>query len=239
MTPSDVAKATRVAIAQIQEKLAPLGMVEGAYEAFRAGHMPEKGAYWYSATVFNGLSEAELDKLEDRLPYPVPEQSKAVLPPTLRQFLSVTNGMHCHNLSIYGDQGRMDHGVGMPIDLGTPQLVRPPNISKLWFCFGSMNGPSTSQGKLYLTEDEEVFLAHRDTGDIGARWSGMVEFLTSEVPRLLAAHDARGDILPGMSELPGNTENWEATAERAKYGLFLWRKPFRRFSIWIAGLRRH
>lgn len=236
MTRSDVAKATKAAIAQIREKLAPLGMVEGAFEAFRAGHMPEKGPYWYSATVFNGLSEAELDKLEDRLPYPVPEQSKAVIPTTLRQFLSVTNGMHCHSLSIYGDQGRMDHGAGMPFDLGTPQLVRPPNISKRWFCFGSMNGPWTSQGELYLTESEEVVLVHRDTGDIGARWSGMAEFLRSEVPRLLAAYDARGDILPGMSELPGATADWEAKAERAKYGSYLWKKPFRAFSIWVRSL---
>ncbi len=238
MNSSNVTQATKAAIAEIRRRLEPLGVVNGAFEAFRAGHMPEKGPGWYSATVFNGLSEVELDKLESRLPFPVPEQTEAIIPAPLRQLLSVTNGMHCHNLSIYGEQGRIDHGAGMPFDLGNPQLVRPPGIPKLWFCFGSMNGPWASQGTLYLTERDEVALVHRDTGDIGARWPGLAEFLSSEVPRLLSSYDEKGDLLPDASEMPGDTANWEAKAERAKYGPFLWKKPFRALSIWITSLWR-
>ncbi len=126
MNSPSVTEATKAAIAQIRRMLEPFGAVDGAFEAFRAGHMPEKGPYWYSATVFNGLSEAELDKLENRLPFPVPEQTKAVIPAPLREFLSVTNGMHCHNLSIYGEQGRIDHGAGMPFDLGNPNSCGHP-----------------------------------------------------------------------------------------------------------------
>lgn len=231
MNSLSITEATRAAIAEIRRTLEPLGVVDGAYEAFRAGHIPEKAPYKYSATVFNGLSEAELENLENRLPFPVPEQTKAIIPTTLREFLSVTNGMHCHNLSIYGDQGRIDHGAGMPFDLGTPQLDRPPNIPKLWLCFGSMNGPWASQGKLFLSETGEIVLVHKHTGDIGARWSGLAEFLQTEVPRLLSIHDRKGDVLLGVSQLPGNTQDWEEKAEHAMLKAAGWRGYLRRFVL--------
>ncbi len=237
MNSSSVTEATKAATAEIRRRLEPFGVVDGAFEAFRAGHMPEKGPYWYSATVFNGLSEFELNKLECRLPFPAPEQAKAVIPTPLRQFLTVTNGMRCHNLAIYGDQGRIDQGAGAPFDLSNPQLVRPPNVPKRWFCFGSMNGPWASQGELYLTESEEVVLVHRDTGDIGERWSDLSEFLSSEITRILSSHDAKGDMLPGAFEFPGDTADWEAKAERARYGPFGWKKLFRGLSIWLANIR--
>ncbi|MEZ5888557.1 MAG: SMI1/KNR4 family protein [Paracoccaceae bacterium] len=233
MSTPNVTRATKEAIAEIRRKLEPYGMVEGAFDAFRAGYMPEKGPEWYSATVFNGLSPSELDKLESRLPFPVPEQAKASIPKPLREFLSVTNGLHCHNLSIHGDQGRIDHGAGMPFDLGVPQLVKPPNIPKLWFCFGSMNGPSFSQGTLFFTNEKEIALVHRDTGDIGARWSGLAEFLQTEIPRLLSIHDPKGDVLPGANKLPGNTQSWEEKAELAKLMAAGWRGYLPRVIRWL------
>jgi hypothetical protein len=236
---SGVTEAASFAIAKIRAQLAPLGVIEGLNGEFRAGHMPEKGPEWYSATVFSGLSESEIDELESQLPYPVPEQTRARIPMQMRELLAVANGMICHNLSIYGMYWRIERAVGAPIGLSYGQIERPPHTPKTWFGFGSMNGPWASQGELYLTENEEVVLAHRDTGDIGARWPSMADFLMSEVPRLLAAYDARGDILPGMSELPCDTAEWEAKAERAMYGPLLWKKPFRRLSIWMAGLRSH
>jgi hypothetical protein len=229
MSMPSVTEATKAAIAQIRHTLEPFGVVDGAFEAFRAGHMPEKGPSWYSATVFNGLSEAELSKLEDRLPYLGSEQSKAVIPAPLRELLRVTNGLHCHNLSIYGEQGRIDHGAGMPFDLGTPQLERPPEVPNTWFCFGSMNGLWFSQGALFLTDEETVVLVHRDTGDIGAQWDGLAEFLLTEIPHLLSIHDSKGDVLPDASLLPGSTQDWEEKAERAKRKAAGWRGYVHRF----------
>ncbi len=79
-----------------------------------------------------------------------------------------------------------------------------------------MNGPWFSQGELYLSDAGEVALVHPDTGEIGARWAGLAEFLQSEIPRLLGIHDNKGDVLPSASHLPGNTQNWEEQAEHAK-----------------------
>jgi hypothetical protein len=216
MNALSTAETTQVAIKEIWRLLGPRGSVEGAFDAFRAGHMPEKGPFWYSATVFNGLSEEEIDALESRLPYPVPEQTQAKIPLPMREFLSVTNGLNLHNLSIYGQQGRIDQGAGAPFDLGVPQLGRPPNVPKNWFCIGGMNGPWASQGEIYLSTQNEVVLVHRDTGDVGARWPSFAAFLSSEIPRLLSIHDNKGDLLPGVSKLPGDTDNWEKLAERAK-----------------------
>ena len=236
MSLSGVTEAALCAIAKIRAQLAPLGIIEGPNGAFRAGHMPEKGPEWYSATIFGGLSDSEIDELESQLPYPIPEQSRARIPIQMREFLAVANGMKCHNLSIYGMYWRIERAVGAPIGLHYGQLGRPQNIPKLWFGFGSMNGPWYSQGTLYLTEREEVVLVHRDTGDIGARWPGLGEFLSSEIARLLSLYGERGDLLQGASELPGDTADWEAKAERAKYGPFRWKKPFRALSNWITGL---
>lgn len=215
MSSPSVMEATTVAIAEIRRTLAPFGIVEGAHGAFRAGHMPEIAPFCYSARVFNGLSKGELDRLESQLPFPNPEQTKAVIPAPLCELLSVTNGLDCHNLVIFGQHGRIDQGVGAPLSLSFSQKERPPGVSRLWFCFGAMSGPRASQGALYLTEKDEVVLVHRDTGEIGTRWPGLVDFLQTEIPRLLNIHDANGRIFPAASALPGNTSDWEEKAERA------------------------
>lgn len=230
MSKTSVTEATQTVIREIWQVLGPRGGVEGAFNAFRAGHMPEKGPYWYSATVFNGLSEDEIDELEGQLPYPVPEQTRAKIPQSMRELLSVTNGLHVHNLSIDGQQGRIDQGAGAPYSLSPGQLVRPPGVPKTWFGIGTMNGPRRSQGKLFLTEQDEVVLVHRDSGDIGARWLNLAEFLTQEIPRLLSVHDDKGDPIPGESELPGDTSDWEEVAERAHRAEFGWRGWLRRLA---------
>jgi len=228
MTSSTVSEATQTAIKEIWRVLGPRGSVEGAFNAFRAGHMPEKGPFWYSASVFNGLSADEIDELEDQLPYPHPEQTKAKIPPPMRDFLGVTNGLRLHNLSIGGQQGRIDQGVGAPHSLYAGQLGRPPGVPKIWFSIGSMNGPWRSQGKLFLTEHDEVVLVHRDTGDIGAEWPSLAEFLVQEVPRLLHLHDEKGEPRPGGRRLPGDTDNWEEIAERSYRVRFGWRGLLKR-----------
>jgi hypothetical protein len=230
MTAITSVEAAQAAVAEIWRALGPRGAVEGAFKAFRAGHMPKKGPYWYSATVFNGLSEPEIDKLESQLPYPVPEQTRAKIPRSMRDLLSVTNGLHLHNLSLDGQQGRVDHGAGAPYSLALAQLERPPGVPKTWFCIGTMNGPRRSQGKLLLTESEEVVLVHRDRGDIGARWPDLADFLVREIPRLLRVHDDRGDLVPGESNLPGNTVNWEEIAVPAIGGNSGWRGRLRPLS---------
>jgi hypothetical protein len=195
--------------------------------------MPEKGPFWYSATVFNGLSEAEIGELESQLPYPVPEQTQARIPTSMREFLAVSNGLHCHNLSIYGMYWRSEPAIGAPIGLHYGQIERAPNTPKTWFGFGSMNGPWASQGTLYLTDQEEVALVHQDTGDIGARWSGLAEFFQTEIPRLLSIHDSKGDVLPDESKLPGSTQSWEEKAELAKLKAAGWRGYLPRVTRWL------
>ncbi|MBN8630380.1 MAG: SMI1/KNR4 family protein [Rhodobacterales bacterium] len=228
MNSSSVTEATQTAIREIWRVLGPRGSVEGAFNAFRAGHMPEKGPYWYSASVFNGLSDEEIDELEDQLPYPHPEQTRARIPQPMRDFLAVTNGLNLHSLSISGQQGRIDHGAGAPFSLATNQLERAPGVSKTWFGIGAMNGPWRSQGSIFLTDKDEVTLMHRDSGDIGARWPNLGDFLAQEIPRLLRIHDEKGDPLPGESLLPGDTARWEEIAERAYRVRFGWRGKLRR-----------
>lgn len=228
-----VVEAVQTAIAEIWRVLGPRGAVEGAFNAFRAGHRPEKDQYWYSATVFNGLSEAEIDRLESQLPYPVPEQTGAKIPQPMRDLLSVTNGLLVHNLSIYGQHGRIDHGAGMPHSLLFAQRGHPPGIPKTWFAIGSMNGPHRSQGTLFLTEGDEVVLVHRDNGEIGPRWPDLADFLLAEIPRLLRIHDEKGDPLPGHSELPGDTGGWEDIAERAYRARVGWRGRRGRVLEWL------
>lgn len=217
MVSSPVAEATGFAIAEIRRILEPRGVVDGPFHAFKAGHMPDKGPAWYSANVYNGLDDAEIDELEAELDFPIPEQTEAHIPAPLRAFLRVTNGLECHALSIYGDAAKIEHAVAAPISLryGQYPTERAPDIPRTWFGFGSINGPWASQGLLYLTEVEEVVLAHRDTGQIGARWHDLSDFLVSEIPRQLAVHDPDGDLRAGCAVLPGETSDWEEIARRA------------------------
>jgi hypothetical protein len=214
MTAVDVRETARRVIADIRSQLAPFGLREGKYGAFRAGHAPRRGEFAFSGTVFGGLSENEIDELERSLPYPVPEQSCAIIPDAFRDFLSVSNGLRVHALSINGMYWRLGDGVGAPIGLHYPNLERPHGIPRLWFGFGTINGAWYSQGTLYMAETGEVLLVERNAGLIGATWPDFAAFLLQEVARQLASHSPDGDPLPGYEALPQFTQSWEMIAKR-------------------------
>jgi hypothetical protein len=217
MNKPDATEAAHQAIRVIRAKFALGDFRDGPNGAFRAGNVPEKNEHYYSTAVYSGLSEIELDKLEDSLSFPIPEQTRAHIPGDFRAFLRIANGLRLFGLSINGMYWKSDPNVGAPVGLRTELLERPVQIPKLYFGFGSINGRWSSQGTLYLTQTGEVVLMERYTCAVGARWPNLCEFLGQEIPRLLRSFDPKGSLLPGGKHLPiENEEIWEALAERAQ-----------------------
>jgi hypothetical protein len=214
---SDATEASHQAITEIRAKFAPGDFRDGSNGAFRAGNVPEKSEHYYSTAVYSGLSEAELDKLENSLPYPVPEQTRAHIPEDYRAFLRIANGLRLFGLSMNGMYWKPNPNVGAPVGLNLESLGRPVQIPKLYFGFGSINGRWFSQGKLYLTQTGQVVLIESYTCTVGATWPSFGEFLGQEIPRLLRSFDSKGNPFSGAKHLPIEDEDvWEALAERAQ-----------------------
>jgi len=175
--------------------------------------MPHVSEFAFGASLFSGLSEAEIDELEKSLPYPVPEQMRANIPNQFRAFLRNANGLKLFGLSINGMYWRIEPVVGAPIGLHYGGLERPPNVPKFHFGFGSINGTGAASGKLFLTETGQVELIHRDIGVLGAAWGSFAEFLEQEIERQLTIRDTEGRLLLGYPALPGDTLEWETQSK--------------------------
>ena len=219
MTESDETGATRMAIARIRKRLAPLGLVEGENGAFMAGHGPKRAPLYYSAVVYSGLDDDDIRDLEYQLDYLlsyIPELLPFSISTPYRDFLRITNGLRFHCLNLSGHFCISAPTVGAPIGLDYSQMDRPNRVPNSSFGIGSMNGPRISQGKLYLTESGTVQLVDPYEGEVGAEWSSLSAFLRSEIPRLLDAYDDDGYLRVGASPYPFEPEIWEAIAEKHK-----------------------
>lgn len=211
---ADVERAVRQAIADIRHRFGPWATEEGRDGAFMAGPQPKKGEFHFAATVYSGRSDAEIDKMERWLPYPT-SQSGAHIPDPLRTFYAAANGLRVLQLAIFGDYSRMEPGVGAPIGLNYGSIERPPGVPETWFGFGSINGRWYAQGILFLVGGQDVRLVHSEDGRVGAVWPDFGTFLVQEVNRQIDIHDPDGDLRPGASPLPGDTEDWEISAKAA------------------------
>ncbi len=212
----NIVKSSLAACSAIKQRLSPFGLIESPDGAFRAGHFPNIAPFYDGGEVFRSLSEANIDELEAQLPYPVPEKTKAVIPAPVRGLLSVTNVLKLFGLAIGGAYWMMSPKVGGPYGLGTYIQETPAFMSKFHFCFGSINGAWSSQAKLCLSPEGQVLMVHRDVHLIGMVWESLSAFITSEVERQLDIHDDTGQVRPGCTHLPGDTDDWEeiAAAER-------------------------
>ncbi|MCW1919157.1 hypothetical protein NX862_10335 [Rhodobacter sp. KR11] len=211
--PNSISETLRRTDLLLREAYDHLGFVEGPDDAFQTGNLPHVSPLAYLCTRYPGLDDQGLLAAE--------EEAGGYVPEPYRALLSHMNGARILGISLLGATGGLLHrsvqGIGQPISLRYSNVVeRPAYIPAGSLGIGAINGPSYSQGHLYLASTGEVELYNAALDRVGARWASLAIFLAEEIPRRMAFHDDRGHRLAGAKLLPGDTEDWEDLAKAAR-----------------------
>jgi len=197
----------------MRERYDRLGFVDAENGAYQTGHLPHVGPLAYLCTRYAGLDDNGVRDAES--------ECERYIPEPYRELLRHMNGAWLLGVSlnggILGSVDRSGIGIGKPISLRYQNAVeRPDYIPNGHLGIGSINGPWSSQGHLYLTSLGEVEMYNARFNMIGARWSSLVVFLEEEISRRLLLYDYEGKELDHAKLLPGDTEDWERLAQEAK-----------------------
>lgn len=163
------------------------------------GKAPHIAPQAWLHSIYPGLSNKEIDDLQD--------DCNHIIPDSYRKFLLTTNGLGVFNttLSLYGK--RKNHirtvaNVWQPFDIVTPNTIeRPKNARHDILIIGSY---SYDGSKLYIDNiTQQVHLCERYDAASLYVWESFEAMLSSEVKRLMTLFDKEGKkIVRGKSTLP-------------------------------------
>ncbi|HYD07496.1 MAG TPA: hypothetical protein VEC60_17295 [Reyranella sp.] len=130
-------------------------------------------------------------------------------------YLQEFNGLHAFNgfLSVRGFGPYPAGDMGQPVYLDYGNWVeRAPSLDAQDLCVAAMTGSFLS-ADVVLDRHGRARLVHSGTGEVGAEWPSLREFLTSEVLRLGSLHDRQGRPLVSLHELwPDGAVGWDGPA---------------------------
>ena len=211
---------------QLRERLDHLGYVEEQPGAFATGHVPHIAPYAYLCRWYTGIHRERRDAAESESGGPVHQD--------YWDLLTHTNGANFLGVSLHGVIGGLvDRSgtiiVGQPISLRYQNGVeRADYIPRDHLGIGAINGEWSSQGHLYLASTGEIELYNARFDMVGARWRSLGEFLAEEIPRRFSLYDRSGHQIEGAKLLPGDTDHWEALAQKNDFERGSFRGFFKR-----------
>ena len=183
----------------VMETYSTLGTSELPNGVKLIGKCEDKGPLAYIHSIFPGLNEDELIKIE--------HEAGRKLPKDLREMYIEANGLKYFfdTFTIYG----LRSGAGRAVDTSRqPYSIQLPNVEERpsdapenAFFFGNYDWDGSL---LYMTEnDSRVFFCSRDTSTPLMHWNNLEEMISLEATRIKKLYDSKGrEIDSRVSTLP-------------------------------------
>lgn len=149
-------------------------------------HVPHRAPEAWLHEIYTGLSEEQVNELENDMPIPLPNDYRA--------FLKIYNGINIFSdsLSVFGVRDS-DSSI-QPYDIIDENMEAPEGAPESWLFFGGYSWDGTmvmfdlSEG----TENNKVYLCARESANILYEWNDFWSWLSEETDRLSKMFDLNG-----------------------------------------------
>jgi len=171
------------------EQFKELGIEEQSNGTILIGKALHVAPLAWLHTIFKGLNNAELSKLESKLDTDIPIEYKA--------FLKQTNGLHLFNTSFnlfglretYNRNSELENRL--PFSLSTKNTIEKPlNVPEEYFIIGSYDWDGSN---LYIDKStNKVYRSEKGSVKALNEWANLHEMISFELDRLISQHNKDG-----------------------------------------------
>ena len=154
------------------------------------GKAPHIAPLAYLHSIYKGLSNEEIDRLEQELETEIPKDYK--------EFLQFSNGLHIFNTTFYLDGLRESNDRlkaienRLPFALSTKNVFEKPRNAKPEYFF--IGGYACDNGSLLYINNSKVYRCKTNNAKPLNEWNSLNEMIITEIDRLTELHSANGKL---------------------------------------------